>query len=131
IEKGAVDIARLRFWLSLVVDEEEPKALPNLDYKIVVGNSLVCKLGDDVIDIDWKISEGKEFQSNIFGTGDLHTNKGKLLKRISQEQKEFFNPESDKRALALDIRKLKIDLLINQLELTVATNGLVNKPLGS
>jgi hypothetical protein len=34
IEKGAVDIARLRFWLSLVVDEEKPKALPNLDYKI-------------------------------------------------------------------------------------------------
>jgi len=31
IEKGAVDIARLRFWLSLVVDEETPKPLPNLD----------------------------------------------------------------------------------------------------
>ena len=44
IEKGAVDIARLRFWLSLVVDEEYPKPLPNLDYKIVVGNSLVSKL---------------------------------------------------------------------------------------
>ena len=41
IEKGAVDIARLRFWLSLIVDEDEPKSLPNLDYKIVVGNSLI------------------------------------------------------------------------------------------
>ena len=41
IEKGAVDIARLRFWLSIVVDEETPSPLPNLDYKIMQGNSLI------------------------------------------------------------------------------------------
>lgn len=41
IEKGAVDIARLRFWLSLVVDEDKPMPLPNLDYKIMQGNSLL------------------------------------------------------------------------------------------
>lgn len=41
IEKGAVDIARLRFWLSLIVDEETPQALPNLDFKIMRGNSLL------------------------------------------------------------------------------------------
>lgn len=41
IEKGAIDIARLRFWLAIVVDETNPTALPNLDYKIMQGNSLV------------------------------------------------------------------------------------------
>ena len=41
IEKGAVDIARLRFWLAIIVDEEEPIPLPNLDYKIMQGNSLL------------------------------------------------------------------------------------------
>lgn len=41
IEKGAVDIARLRFWLSLIVDEKTPHALPNLDFKIMQGNSLL------------------------------------------------------------------------------------------
>ena len=41
IEKGAVDIARLRFWLALVVDENEPQPLPNLDYKIMCGDSLL------------------------------------------------------------------------------------------
>lgn len=44
IESGAVEIAKLRLWLSLVVDEEDIeniKALPNLDYKIVCGNSLL------------------------------------------------------------------------------------------
>lgn len=41
IDPGAVDIARLRFWLALVVDELVPHALPNLDYKIMQGNSLL------------------------------------------------------------------------------------------
>ena len=44
IDPGAVEIAKLRLWLSLVVDEDDPqniRPLPNLDYKIVCGNSLV------------------------------------------------------------------------------------------
>ncbi len=44
IDPSAVEICKLRLWLSLVVDEQridiiEP--LPNLDYKIVRGNSLI------------------------------------------------------------------------------------------
>jgi len=44
IDPGAVEIAKLRLWLSLVVDEDDIKQikpLPNLDYKIVCGNSLI------------------------------------------------------------------------------------------
>jgi len=44
IDSGAVEIAKLRLWLSLIVDEEDIKQikpLPNLDYKIVCGNSLL------------------------------------------------------------------------------------------
>ncbi len=48
IEKGAVDIARLRFWLALVVDENEPQTLPNLDYKIMCGDSLLYRFAFDV-----------------------------------------------------------------------------------
>jgi hypothetical protein len=43
IDPGAVEICKLRFWLSLVVDEddfENIKPLPNLDYKVVCGDSL-------------------------------------------------------------------------------------------
>jgi len=43
IDPGAIEVCKLRFWLSLVVDEEsfkDIKPLPNLDYKIVRGNSL-------------------------------------------------------------------------------------------
>ena len=41
IERGAIDIARLRFWLSIVVDAEKPEPLPNFDYKFMQGNSLI------------------------------------------------------------------------------------------
>ena len=46
LDRGAVDIARLRFWLSLVVDEDVPQPLPNLDYKIMQGNSLLERYKD-------------------------------------------------------------------------------------
>ncbi|MGA3168701.1 MAG: Eco57I restriction-modification methylase domain-containing protein [Terriglobia bacterium] len=44
IDTSAVEIAKLRLWLSLVVDEEDTRQirpLPNLDYKIVSGTSLL------------------------------------------------------------------------------------------
>jgi len=43
IEPEAIEIAKLRLWLSLVVDEElkDIEPLPNLDYKLAVGNSLI------------------------------------------------------------------------------------------
>jgi hypothetical protein len=43
IDAGAVEIAKLRLWLSLVVDEDDIrqiKPLPNLDYKVLQGDSL-------------------------------------------------------------------------------------------
>src|SRR5690606_2826521 len=44
IDASAIDIARLRLWLCLVGDEDDLdpiETLPNLDYKIVCGNSLI------------------------------------------------------------------------------------------
>lgn len=41
ISPWAIDIARLRFWLSLVVDEETPEPLPNFEFKFVCANTLI------------------------------------------------------------------------------------------
>jgi adenine-specific DNA-methyltransferase len=43
IERSAVDITKLRLWLSLIVDDESEAVnpLPNLDYNIRTGNSLI------------------------------------------------------------------------------------------
>ena len=127
IEKGAVDVARLRFWLSLIVDEPEPKALPHLDYKIVVGNSLVSKLDDTIIDIDWEV---KEKVANLFGN-ENEERQQLLLKEISAKQKLVFDPNSDEEKLSLEIRNLKIDLLVNQLDAMVKTKGVTTKPTGT
>jgi len=111
IEHGAVDIARLRFWLSLIVDEQIPKALPNLDYKIVTGNSLVSKFDDEVIDIDWEVKAGTDATKKQ--QEQIHNNLAKLFAK----QKQFFNYKGDKPKLQTEIRNLKIEVLISQLQL--------------
>lgn len=45
LDGAAVEIARLRFWLSIVVDASKPEPLPNLDFKFLQGNSLVGFVG--------------------------------------------------------------------------------------
>jgi len=110
IEKGAVDIARLRFWLSLVVDEEKPKALPNLDYKIVVGDSLISKFDGEIVEIDW------ERKSSVGKADEYVKNVQRLLVEVADKQKKYFNPNNkNKKKLQAEIRNLKIELLINQL----------------
>jgi hypothetical protein len=68
IEPGAVDIARLRFWLALVVDETEPQPLPNLDYKIMQGNSLLEQFEDISLKFEKKVFEVKVVKEvDLFG----------------------------------------------------------------
>lgn len=60
IEKGAVDIARLRFWLALIIDEKEPMPLPNLDFKIMQGNSLLESfMGVDLSQMQNEVKRGE------------------------------------------------------------------------
>lgn len=51
IDPFAINIARLRLWLSLVVDFEgdQPPPLPNLDFKIERGNALSSRAPADVV----------------------------------------------------------------------------------
>ncbi len=140
IEKGAVDVARLRFWLSLIVDEPEPKPLPHLDYKIVVGNSLVSKLDDTIIGIDWQATSENLPETDLFGKAKLkqfnafevdnNEKQKQLLEQISEKQKAVFDPNSDEEKLSLEIRNLKIDLLVNQLDAMVKTKGVGTEPKG-
>jgi len=112
IEQGAVDIAQLRFWLSLVVDEDLPSPLPNLDYKIVTGNSLVTKFDKTVLEIDWN-------KKSSVGDSDKYVkNIQRTLNELSQKQIAFFQTKSNnvKSKLKDEIRNLKINILSNQLQ---------------
>ena len=78
IEKGAVDIARLRF--CLIVDEETPHALPNLDFKIMQGNSLLEQYeGVDLSDITYKASKDEKKNGRWFDLFDSGLTKNKQL----------------------------------------------------
>lgn len=84
IDPGAVDIAKLRLWLSLVVDYElkEIEPLPNLDYKIMCGNSLLEELiiGEESIKLFderlLNISKGVKAKSSLFNDEEF---KGKSI----------------------------------------------------
>jgi type I restriction-modification system DNA methylase subunit len=46
-DRFAVQIASLRLWLSLAIESQEPRALPNLKYKIGCGDALLAPLEND------------------------------------------------------------------------------------
>ena len=53
IDEFATEIAKLRLWLSLAVEADEPMPLPNLDFKIETGDSLLGssdKITDDLFE---------------------------------------------------------------------------------
>lgn len=66
-ERKAVEIARLRLWLSLVVDADpfEMEPLPNLDYKLMDGNSLIATF-DGVAIYPTRLPRGE--QQSRFGS---------------------------------------------------------------
>ncbi|MEI6728467.1 MAG: DNA methyltransferase [bacterium] len=96
----AVEISRLRCWLSLVVDEdkEHPELLPNLEFKFVCANSLVG-IDDEVFtkrDID-----------DIFGEA---VELNQIFLELVEIRKNSFNPGIDKSKLRQrwDVQTTKI-----------------------
>jgi len=83
IEPGAVEIAKLRLWLSLIVDIKDIKninALPNLDYKIMQGDSLI----DEYHGIKFE----EENTDDLFGADDELK---KVTNELQKKQSEYFN----------------------------------------
>ena len=86
IQPMAVELSRLRCWLSLVVDEDpnDIKALPNLDFKFVCADSLV----------DVPVSD--------YVTHDLELN----LKELEENVEKYFSPDyQNKKKLQEDIKR--------------------------
>lgn len=97
IEQGAVDIARLRFWLAIVLDSDEPQPLPNLDYTVVKGNSLLTTFHGETldlpVDVDKRTKIGRELQE--------------LFKLQEKIYDQFGEPELE-TAVAIKLKLLKI-----------------------
>jgi adenine-specific DNA-methyltransferase len=148
IEPSAVDIAQLRLWLALVIDDEvnptatspidghrNPLPLPNLECNILCGDSLLdefggCKLINESALIG-NLSTGRQidmFQSAFDAA----------LERLIVKQEELFRCEesSKKTVLLSEIEELRNSIIMTQLagsgddviEQYEETRDLVSKP---
>ena len=125
IEKGAVDIARLRFWLSIVVDEETPSPLPNLDYKIMQGNSLI----ESFMGIDLsKLTYEKEHKKDKGEILLFDNEKNRLQKTVSNLLKVYYSCFDHNRKVRL---QREISETINrQLEVCFVDSAILEKLKG-
>jgi len=108
IEPSAVEIAKLRFWLSIVVDEDIPTPLPNLFYKIMVGNSLLETInGYDPLVQKKKITNIKQVRQEKNQTADDR------IFLMQEKFHKYFNTTDNKEKEKLDTEiKRNINLIL-------------------
>jgi hypothetical protein len=108
IEADAIEIAKLRLWLSLVVDQElmqdeSPKPLPNLAFSLRVGNSLVDKFeGTQLWTPKWKKKKVSE-QMDFF----TYDETAPLFDNIKNQRNQYFvsTDEAEKIQLQNEIEE--------------------------
>ena len=129
IEPSAIDITKLRLWLSLVVDypnNQEPRPLPNLDFKIMQGNSLIDEFEGVPLFSEKMLSNNlknyKRNESKLNRVDDIHvqttlfSNSDKIdeyFKIMLNLQKEYFNQSDNKikRDLKAKIDNIQLSLV--------------------
>lgn len=122
IDPGAVEIAKLRLWLSLVVDYElaDIEPLPNLDYKIMCGNSLLEELivGDESVSLFdpgvlGKDKPKRKSSDKLMQMDFLKQDAEEYLKILRKLHVEYFH-ETDtqkKKTLRSRIEKIEMDFI--------------------
>lgn len=121
LEYDAVEIAKLRLWLSLIVDQETngdaPKPLPNLNFHLRVGNSLVDTFENIKLwNVRWRGSKKEakaDLQMNLFNTDTVEV----ILKRLKDAKVKFFNTsdEHEKQKLSRQIELEQMELIRSEL----------------
>ena len=114
LELSATDVTKLRFWLSLIVDEDainEVKPLPNLDNHIMCGNSVIdgyknIKLFDDSL-----ITRSEQTRLSM-------TPAERTFEKLELKKKEYFDISGPirKEILKNEIKELKWEFIVNYLK---------------
>ena len=123
IEPSAIDITKLRLWLSILVDStnNDVRPLPNLDFNFMIGNSLIdefegMKLFDETL-LDDKVLEKKlkkiKKAENMKLFRGIEEEQQDILKEIFIKQSLFFNENNSnkKKELKNDIEELENNLI--------------------
>lgn len=115
IDISAVEIAKLRLWLSLIVDEADyasTEPLPNLDYKIMQGDSLV----DEFFGYKFSINEKDKKQYSL---SENPNEIDDLVRELNLLQNKYINL---KQFLKRKEIKIKVDNLLIQIFEKVMSN---------
>lgn len=120
IDPSSVDIAKLRFWLSLIVDEEDMKnikPLPNLDHKIMCGNSLLEEFEGIKLFHEKPVME----QVSLGKFEGIETEAQKRLRELKSLQRQFFSEQrkNKKKDLKEQIEEIEWELI----KVTLKDNG--------
>ena len=140
IKPEAIEIAQLRLWLALVVDQslEQARPLPNLDYKLMAGNSLI-----DTIDGEYVLTENAMETADEVVTPTQPSlglfEPDKERHKLSELYREYFHAKPDARKnlkpeirnqerrivrIALSDKAEVLEQIKNQLtKLSAASNG--------
>jgi len=101
ISYSATDITKLRFWLSLIVDEESIeniRPLPNLDNKIMCGNSIIDVFeGINLFDKNL-LNSSKNKQTKLFDPTGL------AFKKLLNYKSQYFNENTHEEKIKLKKR---------------------------
>lgn len=91
LDRFATQIAALRLWLSLAIESDEPKPLPNLKYKIGCGDSLLAPLENDL-------------------QPDLH--RRALIEQFRARKKEYTDADNhvEKAEAKTEIERLRVEI---------------------
>ncbi len=119
IDSGAVEICKLRLWLSLAIDEKDViEPLPNLDFKIVQGNSLLEQFEGINLDISYNNNTQLElgFNANILNE------KFDQLKNLQKNYYQCTNSE-DKYKSIKNINKIYYEILKEQISNKLTINN--------
>ncbi len=128
LDPGAVEIAKLRLWLSMVVDEDDIsdiQPLPNLDYKIMQGNSLLEEF-DGVRLLDEKLLQPPDTARE----SELEETRARIA-RLSADAIRFHHAGNPAQKLAAEqeIRRLKkrLEALVHPVEAKTSAQGELNQ----
>lgn len=121
IENDAIEIAKLRLWLSLIVDQQvenksSPQPLPNLVFQLRVGNSLVDKYQGVKLWNSKKMNRSGNLYDegyDIFNANDYND----ILQTLDQTKEKYFNitDETEKNHLFEKIKQDQFELVKNSL----------------
>jgi hypothetical protein len=120
IKPEAIEIAQLRLWLALVVDQtlEQARPLPNLDYKLMAGNSLIETIdGEAVLSGDAAALIGAPVKPMQPGLGLFEADRER--RRLDEMRRDYFSATPEAR------RRLRPEML-NQ-ERVIVTEALREK----